>query len=76
MISLKNDRGRVVQVKEGFSFGFLMFGPFMWLLKGHPLKFFKSAIKCVFIIPWISGFMGGFNRELLEYYVQRGYQRI
>jgi hypothetical protein len=76
MLSLQNSKGNVVQISEGFSLKFFLFGPFNWLFKGMLGKFFVSAIKCCFVIPWIRGFKGGYNRELLEYYLSKGYTRI
>lgn len=76
MISLKNSNGNVVQIREGFSIKFFLFGPFMWIFNGIPSKFFASAIKCCFVIPWIIGFTGGYNKELLEYYLSKGYTRV
>jgi hypothetical protein len=76
MISLQNDSGKVVQLKEGFSWVFFLFGPWVWLAKGHPAKFMKSLLKCCLFIPWITGFMGSYNKELLSYYLERGYKKI
>ena len=76
MVSLKNEKGKVVQIGEGFSFKFLVFGPFAWVFSGIPTKFLKSAFKCCLIIPWVIGFMGAFNKELMEYYLKKGYSRV
>ncbi len=76
MISLKNEKNNVIQIGEGFSLVFLVFGPFAWIFKGIPSKFVFSFIKCCLFIPYIMGFMGGFNKELLQYYINKGYSRI